>query len=155
MLTDLRRCGCGPHQARAKVFRAKWSEVGIPTLVGERSRNSDLGGKNSVMLRSSSSTRSCGGPAPAELRSRSLQRTVLLIILVEVLDETPISGRLRGKPRFRVPHPGENPNLDKNLDKELGQILSRVSSCRATCPSLPKKLEQGTWTTAGFFIRLK
>ena len=40
---------------------------------------------------------------------------------------------------------GGNPNLDKNSDK-----FSHVfSSCRATCPSSPGKLGQGTWTTAG------
>ena len=53
------------EEARIRVFRAKseaWSEVGIPTSVGERSRNSDLGGKNSGL----------GGSLPHGVRSTRL-----------------------------------------------------------------------------------
>ena len=60
-----------------------------------------------------------------------------------------------GRPRFHNLAQGGNPNLDKNLDKELGQVLSRVFfSCRATCPSSPRELGQGTWTTAGCRYKL-
>ena len=42
--------------------------------------------------------------------------------------------------------------MDKNLDKELGQFFHVFSSCKATCPSSPAELGQGTWTTAGCLV---
>ena len=73
----------GPRQARTRpapgFFRAKseaWSEVGIPTLVGERSRNSDLGGWNSgLAFRPKPRSRPCfqtEAAEPASLLDRSL-----------------------------------------------------------------------------------
>ena len=44
-------------------------------------------------------------------------------------------------------------NLDKNLDKGTWTNFYHVfSSCKATCPSSPAELGQGTWTTAGCLV---